>query len=182
MAKLKVNDRMPEFSFDTPFAAGCSLDNVLARVEGRTALVFLRYYGCTLCQYDMHQYAQAKDQIASTGGQMLVVLQSAPQKLAEQIKPDDFPFDIICDPEAELYKKFEISPAESKLKMADAKALSKMAKARANGFSHGDYEGEELQLPAVFVMDRDRLLTYVHYGKTVSDVASAEELVRLLRG
>lgn len=181
MPKLNVNEQMPNFVFDTPFASGQTLQDTVNRVEGRTALVFLRYYGCTLCQYDIHLYAQAKEQIAATGGQMLVVLQSDPQKLAAQLKPDDLPFDIICDPKMELYKQFEILPAESQLKMADATTLGKIAKAKSSGFTHGEYEGDELQLPAVFVMQQDRVLTHVHYGKSVSDVPSAEELAELLR-
>ncbi len=181
MSKLVVGNSIPDFEFETPFESGCTLENVLQRVNGKTALVFLRYYGCTLCQYDIHLYAQAKDQIAATGGQMLVVLQSDPQKLAAQLKPGDLPFDIVCDPEAKLYKQFEINPAESQLKMADAKTLGKIAKAKSSGFTHGDYEGNELQLPAVFVMQKDRLLTHVHYAKSVSDVPSADELAELLR-
>ena len=45
--------------------------------------------------------------------------------------------------------------------MADARAMMKLAKATACGIKHGKYEGNEQQLPAVFVMDGERRLSYV---------------------
>ena len=56
MPKLTVGAKMPDLTFCTPYANGCSLSQIARRVKGKTALVFLRYYGCTLCQYDIHLY------------------------------------------------------------------------------------------------------------------------------
>ena len=181
MSKLTVGGKLPDFTYDTPFASGVSIADTARKVGGKTALVFLRYYGCTLCQYDIHQFTAQYDKIAATGGQMLVVLQSDPAKLAGQMKPGDLPFDIVCDPEQKLYKEFEIAPAESKAKMADLKTMGKIAKATAGGFKHGDYEGDELQLPACFVMGPDRVLSYAHYGVSAGDVPTPQELVELLK-
>lgn len=180
MAKLAVGQLLPDFSFDTPFETGRTVSETARRVSGKTALVFLRYYGCTLCQYDIHQFAKGYDELKAAGGQMLVVLQSDPKKLSEQLKPGDLPFDILCDPEQTLYKRFGIAPAPSKSKMADLKTVGKIAKATAAGFKHGDFEGDELQLPAVFVVDSDLKLTHVHYGASVGDVPGVKELKELL--
>lgn len=171
---------MPDFTFDTPFDTCRTLSETVVRVKGKTALIFLRYYGCTLCQYDMHQYTQAADKIAAAGGQLLVVLQSESAKLAHQMKQGDLPYDLICDPEQMLYRQFEIAPAPSKMKMADFATVKKIAKATAGGFKHGDYEGDELQLPATFIMDGGLKLTYVHYGVSAADVPTPEELIQLL--
>ena len=181
MAKLSVGHKLPAFTFDTPFETGRSLAETAKRTAGKTALVFLRYYGCTLCQYDIHRFAARHDKIAAAGGQMLVVLQSDPGKIAAQLKPGELPFDIICDPGQALYQRFEIACAPSMAKMADLKTVGKIAKATAAGFKHGEYEGNELQLPAVFVVDPERNVTYAHYGSSVSDVPAPEELAELLR-
>nr|WP_289706403.1 hypothetical protein [Enterocloster clostridioformis] len=47
-------------------------------------------------------------------------------------------------------------------------------------FTHKEYEGEELQMPAVFVVDRELRLTYVRYGENAGDVPEPEELKELL--
>lgn len=181
MAKLEVGDVMPDFTFDTPFQKDVVLSEKVKAADGKTAIVFLRYYGCTLCQYDMHLYTKKYSEIEATGGQLLVVLQSEPKKLADELKEVPPPFEIICDPEQSLYKQFEIMPAPSKEKMVDAGTVKKIGLATLGGFKHGDYEGDELQLPAAFVLDKDRKLTYARYGKSVSDVPTPEELITLLK-
>ena len=179
-ARLSEGGVMPDFTFDTPFATGLSLSETVQKTP-KTALLFLRYYGCTLCQYEMHLLAENYDQITAAGGQVLVVLQSAPAGIAEQIGPDSLPFTIICDPQAALYEKFGIQPAASMAKMADAGTMVKIAKATAAGYKHGAYEGNELQLPASFVVDRERRISYAHYGKSAGDTPDVRSLAELLK-
>lgn len=175
-AVLTEGGVMPDFGFSTPFKTGLTLAETVKEVPGKTALLFLRYFGCTLCQYDIHQFMVHYDAIKSKGGQLLIVLQSDPKKVAAQLEPGDLPFSIICDPDAELYRRFGVAPAASKEKMAGPGTMEKIGKARAAGFEHGEYEGNELQLPAVFVMDKERRLEYVHYGAVVDDVPEPEKL------
>lgn len=181
MAKLHQGDTMPNFTFDTPFETGRTLDGTVKRCQGKTALLFLRYYGCTLCQYDIHQFAQGHAAIAATGGQMLVVLQSKPALIAGQVKQGELPFDIVCDPEQALYHQFDIAPAKNQLGLVDPKAVAKLAKAKAEGFQHGESEGEELQLPATFILDGARQVGYAHYGASAGDIPTPAELAGLLR-
>lgn len=178
--KFQTGEKLDNFMFDTPFEPGLELKETAERVSGRTALLFLRYYGCTLCQLDIHRLAAGYGEIRDAGGQVLVVLQSRPQTIAGQVKPDDLSFDIICDPEGKLYETYEINPAPSMEAMVDAPTMEKIKAAQAEGFQHGEYEGNELQLPAVVVVDRDLTVTYAHYGTTAGDVPDVKELARLL--
>jgi len=180
MTKLIEGGKLPPFSYDTPFTAGVSIENTVRRVKGKTAVVFLRYYGCTLCQYDIHHYANEYDKIMATGGQLLVVLQSAPNKLAGELKEGELPFDIICDPEQKLYKAFEIMPAASMEEMINEKGKEKLWKVKNSGFEHGDYEGEELQLPAVLVIDSELNINFVNYCQTITEIPETDELALLL--
>ena len=182
MAKLLADSKLPEFTYETPYEKGISIANTVKRVDGNTAIVFLRYYGCTLCQYDIHQYAAEYQKIRDTDGQLLVVLQSDPVKLANQMSRSDLPFDIICDPDQKLYKQFDIKPAESKTDMIDAAGMLLLAKIKATTkLTHGEYEGDELQLPAVLIVSPDMTLTYVDYCKTATAVPDAERLANLMK-
>ena len=180
MAKLEIGQIMPDFDYVTPFTAGHTLAETAVKAP-KTALVFLRYWGCPLCQYDIHLLAQAHADITAHGGQLLVVLQSDPKGLADQLgAPDKLPFPIVCDPEQKLYKEFSIAPAASMAKMADLKMVGRIIKATRLGFKHGEYEGNEPQLPAAFVVDSDCKVLYAHYAKSVSDMPDAAELAELL--
>lgn len=179
-ARLTVGEVMSNFTYDTPFATGLTLSDTVQKTP-KTALLFLRYYGCTLCQYDIHQLAENYHQITDVGGQVIVVLQSDPAGLAQELQPDTFPFSILCDPKAALYERFGIQPAASMAKMADAGTMLKIAKATAAGYKHGAYEGNELQLPACFVVDKERKILYAHYGKSAGDIPDARTLAGLLK-
>lgn len=180
MPKLSVGERMPDFTYDTPFARNLSLSETVNQVTGKTAIVFLRYYGCTLCQLDLRSYAEAYDRIIESGGQFLVVLQSSAESLAAQMQQEELPYPIICDPEKKLYTMLSIDSASSALKMMSPSAVFKGIKAVAKGFKHGAYEGDELQLPAVFVMTQDLRLVYTHYGRDAGDAPTADKLASLL--
>ncbi|HJC48213.1 MAG TPA: redoxin domain-containing protein [Candidatus Lachnoclostridium pullistercoris] len=178
--KIQTGEKLDNFVFDTPFEPGLELKETAERVSGRTALLFLRYYGCTLCQLDIHRLAAGYDQIRDAGGQVLVVLQSRPQTIAGQLKPGDLPFDIICDPEGKLYKAYGIAPAESMEAMVDSHTMEKIKEAQAEGYQHGEYEGNELQLPAAAVIEKDLTVVFVHYGTSAGDVPDVKELADLL--
>ncbi len=179
MAKLQVGDVMPDFSFDTPFLRGNTLAQAMGK--GKTAIVFLRYYGCTLCRLDLAQYKAGYAELQQAGGKLLVVLQSDADLLRQELEGNNsFPFDIVCDPKGDLYRQFDILPAASKAKMAGPGTLAKIAKATAAGHRHGRYEGDELQLPAAFVLDADRHVLFAHYAKTVDDVPTVRELAAQL--
>ena len=180
MAKLEIGQIMPDFDYVTPFTDGHTLAETAAKAP-KTALVFLRYWGCPLCQYDIHLLAQAHADITAHGGQLLVVLQSDPKSLAEKLGDEKaLPFSIICDPDQKLYKDFAIAPAASMAKMADLKMVGRIIKATKLGFKHGEYEGDEQQLPAAFVVDGERKILYARYAKSVSDMPGAAELAKLL--
>lgn len=178
---LNINDRMPDFTFATPYAQGLSLAAEAAKAP-KTAIVFLRYYGCTLCQYDIQQMAQHYDSITANGGRLLVVLQSDPDKLHAKLgDANPLPFDIICDPEQTLYQRFGIAAANDLKDVITPKDMEKIAKVRASGLQHGDYEGNEQQLPAAFVIDSSCNVLYAHYAATLTDIPDVNELTELLR-
>lgn len=180
MAKLEIGQTMPDFEYVTPFSSGHTLARTAAKAP-KTALVFLRYWGCPLCQYDIHLLAQAHGELTAQGGQVLVVLQSDPKGLAEKLEKEDaLPFSVICDPDQMLYRAFCIEPASSMAKMADLKMVGRILKATKLGFRHGAYEGNEQQLPAAFVIDADRKIHYAHYAKSVSDMPDTAQLAKLL--
>jgi len=176
--KLCKGQILENFTFDTAYEKGLNLKDALR--GGKAAVVFLRYYGCPLCQYDIHLYAEGYGRIRAAGGQLFVVLQSFPATLRAKLAPDSLPFPIICDPDRALYRAFDIRPAPSKEAMGGGNTEEKIKAVRAMGLKHGEYEGDELQLPAAFVVTGNLRLTYVRYGENVGDVPTVDELVGYL--
>ena len=91
-----------------------------------------------------------------------------------------FPFEIACDPAQEVYKKFDIKPAKSMLALIGGglfKALKKMKAAKGFGFEHGEYEGNEQQLPALVLVDENGIIIHSHYAKNLADMPSVDEML-----
>ncbi|MBR5995112.1 MAG: redoxin domain-containing protein [Eubacteriaceae bacterium] len=184
MAKIKEGEIFPDFEYVTPFTG---IKNLKDAVSGKTALVFLRYIGCPLCQYDLHEYGVNYKEITDKGGKLLVVLQSDPEYLATQIKEDSFPYEIICDPTCALYDRFEIEaperPKEEQPKepqKPSPKAEKIFAGIKELGYQHGKYEGREAQLPAFFLLDKDMKVLKADYCTSAIDLPNALEIAEML--
>ncbi len=182
MAKLSAGDRFPEFPFSTHLRDDLSSHSVLS---GKTVFWVLRYIGCTVCRYDVHLIAQRYDEFREKGAQVFVVMQSDRAHVLNGLSSTGtvLPFEIICDPEMEIYSLLSIEPA------ADMQALlgdgmdalkEKGQKAAECGFSHGDYEGNEQQLPAMFIVSEEGNVEYAHYASAIMDMPSVDEVLDLL--
>ncbi len=180
--KLKVNEKMTDFTYLSPYREG--EQHISDFIAGKkTFVVFLRYYGCTVCRVDLHTFSQRYAELAAKGAQLAVVLQSDPALVNKEAPEGTFPFELALDPQQLVYKQFEIEPAKSKLAMVGGslpKALKKMKEAKALGFEHGEFEGNEQQLPAIVQVDENGVITYSHYAKSLADMPSFDEMLAKL--
>ena len=179
---MKLTEGMifPDFTVNTSKEDDVDLSS---RIDRKTVFWVIRYIGCTVCRYDVHVLAENYERIKEKGCQLFVVMQSDTEHVRTELRDANIPFEIVCDNEFRIYNELEIVPAESpeQLRGDDVEKLKeKGGKARALGFSHGDYEGNELQLPALFIVDENRRVLKAHYGKDIMDMPSVDELVEML--
>ncbi len=178
--RFKVGDRFPDFKFNTTYHDNLYVHDVL---KGNTVFWCIRYIGCPVCRYDVHCIKEKYDEIQKKNAQVYVVMQSDQKHIQDALKDEDLPFEIICDPEMKFYKELEINPALTKEELigANRKDLEKKREAcKALGYTHGDYEGDELQLPALFIVNKKGIITYVKYGDSLVSLPTVEELLELL--
>lgn len=177
--KLNKGAQMPDFTYLSPYKD--EEQTLYSYMEGqKTYVVFLRYFGCTVCRLDLHIYAQRMNEFAAKGAKLMVVLQSDPAVVKEEAPQGTFPFEIACNPSQSLYKEFEIVPAKSKLALAGSgifQLVKKMKAAKKFGFEHGAFEGDEQQLPAVVLVDENGVIKYSHYAKNLADMPSVDEML-----
>ncbi|MDR3259578.1 MAG: redoxin domain-containing protein [Fusobacteriaceae bacterium] len=143
-------------------------------------LAFLRYYGCTICQLDIMEFNKLYERFKELNTDVKIVLQSSPETIKEAEKKTKLNFEIICDPSQELYKKFDINSAPSMDVLRSEKLINKVTEAKKFGISHGEYEGNELQLPAVFILDENNKVIYSHYASDGADIPRANEIIEII--
>ncbi len=182
MAKIKAGDKFPNFEFKTAYKEGL---HVYDELKGKTIFWVLRYIGCTSCNFDVAMIAADYDKFTAKNAKVFVVMQSDQAHLKADLEKRPLPFDIISDDKMEIYKALEIKAAETKEGLAPApkdaeKFAEKRAKIKEMGLTHGDYEGDELQLPAFFIVEEDGTVSYVHYATSIADMPDVDEAVALL--
>ncbi|MFZ5569537.1 MAG: peroxiredoxin-like family protein [Thermodesulfobacteriota bacterium] len=166
---LKPGDKAEDFRFETPWDIS---RNFYSATAGKTAvLVFLRYFGCPVCRMEMADLKREIGLFNRKQAEVLVFLQSPPATLAIHANPEDWPFTIVCDPTGELFRLYGVETGGI-FKYLHPAGLVAAVKATARGFRHGKFEGRETQLPAVFVVSREKTIAWAHYGKTIGDVPS----------
>ena len=71
-----------------------------------TMFLFLRYYGCRICQLDLRDLDLGYEAVRQAGGRVVVVLQSKREILEAAAEEKPFPYTVICDPDMKLYRQF----------------------------------------------------------------------------
>ena len=182
MARLSVGSIFPDYTVSTQFEDATTI----GRIAGGKPLmlVVLRYIGCPSCRYDVHMLQVNYEKFVKKGVSVAVVMQSTPDSIRSALQDEPLSFPIICDPEYAIYNDLEIRPAESREEMlggeeAARKFMKKREAIQELGYTHGEYEGIEEQLPAFFYMDEDRKVMTAHYAKGIGDMPTAEEMLAL---
>ncbi len=177
MPRLRVGDTIENFFYENARGEKKLFFDFLT---GPAILWFMRYVGCTACQVDLHDLEQLLPELQRRNIVTAVVLQSTPESIARQ-RPEGFPFEVICDPDRVLYRKFDIPCAKSRMTMLSVGLPKKLSRAKSLGLRHGEYEGSELQLPALFLINDEGKLLYTRYAKTLTDLPDIEDLPDMMR-
>lgn len=186
MAKLSLGDKMPNFTFDTAYETGKTVKEVIQNKKN-TIFWVLRYIGCPTCRYDVHMMAERYQEFLALDTQILVVMQSEPAVVREDLKDTKLPFAIICDSKMEFYQSLQIPATackEDRMPTDPAgieKLEEKRKKVKEAGFVHGKYEGNEQQLPALFVVRQDGTTVYVHYAQNSIDMPTVDEMLKIIK-
>ncbi len=181
MTRIHPGEQFPAFTFSTAYKDDLST----ASLTGKTVFWVLRYIGCTVCRYDVQLIAGRYQEFLERNASVYVVMQSDRRHVQEDLEKTGtvLPFEIITDPEQKIYQLLSIEPAESMEALAGTvreQLREKAKKAAALGFRHGDYEGNEQQLPALFIVDEQGIVTYARYAQNIMDMPSIDDVLKLL--
>lgn len=176
---LTPGETLEGFVYDTAREKGLHLAQT---IQKPTFLVFSRYYSCAVCQMLLAQLREVWPLLEQKGYDLKVVLQSAQQSVAAATEADPFPFELICDPDAVLYDRYNVFEAGSPFAMAAGnvqllQAMGGVKKVLLSTFSGQKTEGRAQQLPAVFLVMPDMKIRYAHYARNLSDLPDLTALV-----
>lgn len=177
--KLIKNILIPNFNYNNIYEK--NRDYLNSKKNKIGVLVFLRYYGCTICQLDIREYNNLYEEFIKYNVDLKIVLQSKPEILFNADKEKKLKVEIVCDPDQKLYNLFELKSAKDIEELKEGNLMEKVYEARALGLTHGEYEGNELQLPGIFIVGKDNKILYEHYAKHGADIPRAKEVLEIIK-
>ncbi|WP_028875662.1 peroxiredoxin-like family protein [Teredinibacter turnerae] len=134
---------------------------------------FRRFAGCPVCNYHLHQFAQAQDQLQELGVREVVFFHSSQEEMLKY--QGQLPFDCVADPTLAHYKRWGVE--------RDWRAIfhPKVAFAGFMGFLktgrlYKRAENGIFGLPADFLLDNRGSIVSMNYGSHADDQWSLEQL------
>lgn len=176
--RLAAGMQAPNFAYTS--LSGQPLELYKTSRRKKAVLYFLRYIGCPICQMKIGEIARDYDRFEAAGLAVYVVLQSDPASVKEGLAGAIPPFSIVCDPKEKIFSLYGVEPGNIFQYLAPS-AVMKALKASSRGFKHGKKEGQEMQLPAVFIISPGETITYAYYGKNIGDVPDNEVILSAAR-
>ncbi len=181
MSEIKKGQTAPDVIYQTADKSQVKLFDKLKEAE-KTFLIFLRYMGCPFCQVDIMELCEEYGRFTAEKTQVVLVLQSKVETVRSQTLVPQIPFDIACDPEMKLYELYGVEAAASMGKMLrpNKQLFHKTGMILKKKLKHGAYEGNEHQLPAIFLLDKEGNVRHAHYASSVTDLPDINGMLKLL--
>ncbi len=112
------------------------------------------------------------------GVTVVAVTDSEPPVAQDFVPRNHLLFPVICDPDHELFRAFNVGGDQALAGTLRALAGGGVRRAfRALRHGHGPVERKQLKLPAEFVVAPDGRLLYTHYGRSMTDVPDVDALL-----
>lgn len=185
--KLEKGDVIKDFVYSSAYGRNMDLKN---KVSKKTLLIFSRYYGCSICTKMLDTFKKYQRVFRMMGIDIKFIIQSD-LKTVSSVQ-SNYPFELIADPDAVFYDRYEIFEANSTVNMvAGDKMFEDMIKGDIRNLLDSDlmnsfiddapHEHRKLQLCAFIGIDKNMNVIYSHYCKTIGDFPEAGKLLGALR-
>jgi len=101
---IAVGQKVPMFTLANAFGQPISLKKELKK--GPVVLVFYRGSWCPYCNLHLNVLKNAKPEFAKYNAQVIAVTPQQPDRSAEQIEKDGYPFEVLSDISSKVMKDF----------------------------------------------------------------------------
>lgn len=103
---IKAGEKAPDFTLANAFGKTITLNDELKK--GPVVLVFYRGAWCPFCNMHLHALQTSLPQIKQLGARLITVTPQTPDKSAEQIKKDGYPFEVLSDLDSQVMKNYQL--------------------------------------------------------------------------
>lgn len=176
--KINTSDIAPDFTAQDSEGNKITLSSF--KGSKKVVLLFLRYYGCPICKFHLSEIKNYYEQFENKNTEILVVMETTIEELKTYKANEIFPFKILSDPQKKLFNLYGVGRGTILKSMLSKNVIGKFIKATVKGNFHGKYNGDDLQLPADFIINNERKIIYCYYGNDIADNTSLNKILEIL--
>ena len=103
---IKVGEIAPVFTLTNALGKKVNLKDELNK--GPVVLVFYRGAWCPFCNMHLHALQKSLPHFKKYGAQLITVTPQTPDKSAEQIKKDGYPFEVLSDLDSKVMQDYKL--------------------------------------------------------------------------
>lgn len=172
---LKAGNKAPNFALTN--AAGKTIELNKALESGPVVLIFYRGAWCPYCSIHLHDLKKNMPEFEKYGAQIIAITPQKPDKSAEQVKKEGFPFEILSDSTYDVLKDYRLY-----FELSD----DTVKRYKSKGLDLDEFNGKGrvgLPTPGAFIIDKSGMIramqAEVDYKSRMSPEAIIAELKKL---
>jgi peroxiredoxin len=170
---FEIGKKAPTFMAETLSGETIYLKDFINRP---VLIKFYRFAECPVCNLHLREFIRKYDELEKEGLSVIIIYHS-PKWRFEKSGKENLPFPIIPDPEKKIFGKYGVK--NSWAGMFSFTVWRDYAVAMAAGFSSGMFahDGGITGHPADFLVDKEGVLRFVHYGADYADSLTVEQAI-----
>ena len=167
---LQVGDHAPLFSVKDQSGKQVNLSDELK--QGSVVLVFYRGYWCPYCNQHLKKLEDSLSLIKAKGARLITITPEQEEFVKKTVEKTRASYSIISDRELEIMKKYDVAFS------VDEKTVEKY-KQYGIDFTkvNGPANGGNLPVPAVYIINKNGIITYRFFDKNYSQRATVADIL-----
>lgn len=169
---IQIGDQMPEFSL--PNALGKIINSEDIFKNGKVIIAFYRGNWCPYCNLELKFLQDHLSEIKNKGASLIAVSPQSPDHSLSMVEKNNLEFEVLTDINNDLAKKLGITFQLQDFVIPYYHEL---------GINLSDFNRNNensLPVPAVFVVDENRVVTYKFLDVNYMNRVDVEELISVL--
>jgi peroxiredoxin len=170
---LNLNDIAPDFIAKDQGGAVINLKEKLKK--GPVVLIFYRGYWCPHCSKQLKKLEDSLLQITNKGATLIAITPEQPENIGKTIEKTKAGYPVLFDDGLKIMKSYDVAYA------VDEKTITTY-KGYGIDFTkvNGETNGNNLPVPATFVISKDGKIVYRHFDKNYTKRPSVAEILEKL--
>lgn len=165
---LKVGEEAPEFDLGDSKGNTVHLESLLE--EGPLTIAFIRGNWCPFCNIAFKHLQNIKEELRKARRNIIIISPQLPEKSAQLIAENNYDFEMLYDKENKVAKRFGVAFKLSEGLKDLYQNVFEIPMVEFNG-----NEDWELPIPATFVIDKDKIITYASINPNWMERAEPSE-------